>query len=94
MKLAAAMVEQMLDQYDAKVIPETHPSAPELSKRFGDHTFFLDESGLTIIEPIATDEPHQTGVVVNLASYTDDGSELQVHAPEPTDIVVDLGPRS
>jgi hypothetical protein len=94
MKLAATLVEQALNQYDAKVIPESHPAVTELSQRFGDHTFFLDESGLNIIEPRETDAPHQTGVVVNLASYNDDGSQLEVHAPEPTDIIVQLGPRS
>jgi hypothetical protein len=92
MKLAAAMVAQTLDQYDAKVIPESHAAVTELSQRFGDHTFFIDESGLSIVEPRETDEPHQTGVVVNLASYNDDRSELQVHAPKLTDIVVELGP--
>ena len=92
MKLAAAMVAQTLDQYDAKVIPESHPAVTELSQRFGDHTFFIDESGLNIIEPRETDKPHETGVVVNLASYNDDRSELQVHAPEPTDIIVELAP--
>lgn len=92
MKLAAAMVTQTLDQYDAKVIPEDHPAVPELSQRFGDHTFFLDQGGLNIVEPKETVEPHQTGVVVNLASYNDDGSELRVHSPVPTDIIVKLGP--
>lgn len=70
MKRAAAMVTQALDQYDAKVIPESHPAVTELSQRFGDHTFFIDGSGLNIIEP----------VVVNLASYNDDRSELKLHA--------------
>lgn len=92
MKLAAAMVAQTLDQYDAKVIPETHPAAAQLSKRFGDHTFFIDESGLNIIEPADTEEPEQTtGVVVNLASWADtERSALEPHTPEMTDIVVAL----
>jgi hypothetical protein len=92
MKLAAAMVAQTLDQYPAKVVPETHPAAAELSKRFGDHTFFLDEDGLSIIEPAETDEPgHTTGVVVNLASWSDtERSALEPHNPEMTDTVVEL----
>ena len=97
MKLAAAMVAQTLDQYDAKVIPESHPSVPQLSQRFGEHTFFLDGSGLNIIEPTEADEPNQTpnqttGVVVNIASWADaERSALEPHTPEPTDIVVELG---
>ena len=92
MKLAAAMVAQTLDQYDAKVIPETHPAATQLSKRFGDHTFFIDKDGLNIIEPAGTEEPgHTTGVVVNLANWSDtERLALEPHAPEATDKVVEL----
>jgi hypothetical protein len=94
MKLATAMVAQTLDQYDAKVIPESHPSVSQLSQRFGDHTFFLDGSGLNIIEPTETEEPnHTVGVVVNIASWADaERSALEPHTPELTDIVVELGP--
>jgi hypothetical protein len=94
MKLAAAMVARTLDQYDAKVLPESHPAVAQLSKRFGDHTFFIDQTGLSIIEPTEADEPTQTaGVVVNLANWSDtERSSLEPHAPEMTDIVVELGP--
>jgi hypothetical protein len=57
MRLANAMVARTLDQYDARALPESDPVVPELSKRFGDHTFFLDGNGLSIIEPAETDEP-------------------------------------
>jgi hypothetical protein len=94
MKLATAMVARTLDQFDAKVIPESHPAAPELSKHFGEHTFFVDESGLSIIEPAETSEPgHQTGIVVNLANWSGaDRSALEPHTPEVTDRIVELGP--
>ena len=93
MKLAAAMVARTLDQYDAKVIPESHPAATQLCKRFGDHTFFIDNEGLSIIEPADAEEPERTtGVVVNLASWSDtERSALEPHTPETTDIVVELG---
>jgi hypothetical protein len=81
-----------LDDADVKVLPETHSAMPELSKRFGDHTFFLDRSGLNIVEPTAPEEPGRTkGVVVNLASWSDAGSDLEVHPPEETDIILELG---
>ena len=58
----------------------------ELNDLFGEHTFFLDGNGLNIVEPV------QTGVesakIVSLANNADDGLEL--HEPEPTDIVVCL----
>ena len=92
MKLAAAMVAQTLDQYNAKVIPESHPAVAQLSKRFGDHTFFIDEDGLNIVEPAETNEPGKTtGIVVNLANWSDtERSALEPHTPEMTDIVVEL----
>jgi hypothetical protein len=93
MKIAADMVARTLDQFDAKVLPETHPAVPQLSRRFGDHTFFIDGSGLNIIEPTEPDEPGQTaGVIVNLANWSDsEQSSLEPHTPEVTDIVVELG---
>ena len=91
MKLAAAMVTKTLDQIDAKVIPEAHPVSQELSERFGDHTFFLDYDGLNIIEPAEADE--EAGVVVNLARWSDpERTSLEVHEPEVTDVLVELGP--
>lgn len=95
MKLAGQMVARTLDQIDAKVIPDAHPAVPELSKRFGDHTFFLDENGLSIVEPIEPDEPGQAaGIVVNLASWSDEErTSLELHKPEITDVVVELGPQ-
>jgi len=88
------MVAQTLDQYDAKVIPETHPAVAQLSKRFGYHTFFIDGSGLNIVEPTEAEKPNQTvGVVVNLATWADaERSDLEPHTPEMTDIVVKLDP--
>lgn len=93
MKLADAMVTRTLDQYDATALPESHPAVQELSKRFGDHTFFVDGSGLNIVEPTEAEEGsgREVGVVVNLASWSDDRSTLEVHNPELTDIIVELG---
>ena len=42
----------MLEQIDAEVIPDDHPSLPKLREVFGDHTFFIDDGGLTIIQPL------------------------------------------
>jgi hypothetical protein len=94
MKLAAAMVARTLDQFDAKVIPETHPSVAQLSNRFGDHTFFVDDNGLNIVEPAEADEPGRSaGVVVNLANWSNaERSTLEPHAPEMTDVIVELSP--
>jgi hypothetical protein len=51
MKLASAIIERTLDQFEAEALPDNHPAVPQLSELFGDHTFFLDVDGLNIVEP-------------------------------------------
>jgi hypothetical protein len=91
-KLNSAQVEQTLSQFNAQAIPDDHPVVPKLNELFGDHTFFLDSSGLNVIEP--NESAHmgaQAGTVVNLASWTDAHlTSLAPHEPEPTEIIVTL----
>jgi hypothetical protein len=51
MKLASAIIERTLDQFEAEALPDNHPAVPQLSELFGVHTFFLDANGLNIVEP-------------------------------------------
>lgn len=91
MKLNSELVDRTLNQIDAQAVPEDGPLFTRLKDIFGDHTFFLDNSGLNIVEPM--DGSPQAGNVVNLASW--DGTERQSlvpHSPEPTDVVVQLAP--
>jgi hypothetical protein len=59
---------------------------------FGDHTFFLDQTGLNVLEP--TDAPEKetrAGKIVNLAYWSDDTlTNLMPHEPEPTGVIVTL----
>ena len=58
---------------------------------FGEHTFLLDSHGLNIVEPV---EAEESGMIVNLASWSDDSrSGLELHEPEATDVVITLGLR-
>ncbi|MBV9569529.1 MAG: hypothetical protein JO172_15475, partial [Hyphomicrobiales bacterium] len=72
MRLNSALVERTLAQYQARLVPENDPVVPKLVGMFGDHTFFLDQNGLNIVEP--TEPPRagvQAGQVVELAHWTD-----------------------
>ena len=93
MKLTSAQLDRTLSQFHAEAIPENHPVVPQLSQLFGEHTFFLDDSGLNIVEPAEAGRPGtQSAKVVNLANWGDDDrTRLVRHEPEPTDIVVVLG---
>jgi hypothetical protein len=96
MKLNSAQVQRTLGQFKARVIPDEHPAIAQLNDLFGEHTFFLDQHGLNIVEPVEAAEPAaERAKVVNLASWTDDDSrsELELHEPAVTDIVVTLGSR-
>lgn len=90
MRLNESQLKQTLNQMEAEVLPETHPAAAQLIDLFGDHTFFLDQSGLKVLEPAETSASDvQTSQVVSLADWSDATlTSLKPHAPEPTGRVV------
>src|SRR6266478_3452659 len=92
MKLNSTQVNQTLSQFDAQVLPDSHPAVPQLNNLFGDHTFFLDGSGLNVLEPAETPKMEgQTGEIVSLASWSDATlTSLRPHEPEPTGVVIVL----
>jgi hypothetical protein len=93
MRLTSAQVERALNQFEAQAIPDDHPVAAQLNDLFGNHTFFLDSSGLNVVEPTDATEDGETGKVVNLANWADESlTRLAPHPPEVTEIVVVLGP--
>jgi hypothetical protein len=95
MRLTSAQVRQTLRQIPAQVIPDDHPLVPRLTDLFGDHTFFIDEGGLNIVElaAAALSDENQTARVVNVAHWGDSTlTSLAPHEPEPTDAVVKLAP--
>jgi hypothetical protein len=93
MRLNPTLVEKTLNQFEAQAIPENHPAIPELNRLFGDHTFFLDNNGLHIVEPAANDERGiQSGNVVKLASWNDaERTSLAAHEPQPTNVTIEFG---
>jgi hypothetical protein len=89
MKLTSAQVERTLSQFEAEAIPDNHPMVPRLNELFGDHTFFLDSNGLSIVEPTA--DSSGAGALVNLANWSDANlSSLAPHEPEPTGAIIEL----
>ena len=92
MKLTPNQVEQALSQIEASVLPEDHPMVPKLTGLFGEHTYFLDSDGLTIIEPPSHNNGGRTECqVVNLANWTDANlTSLAPHEPTVTGELVAL----
>jgi hypothetical protein len=94
MRLTSAQVERTLRQFEAHVLPDTHPAVPRLNELFGDHTFFVATNGLNVVEPT---EPApagtEAGKVVNLADWGDASlTSLVPHEPQPTDVVIIFEP--
>jgi hypothetical protein len=97
MKLSPAQVERTVNQLRIEAIPDSHPLVPQLNRLFGEHTYFLDQNGLSIVEP-ADDEPGVAaanvsgmGVVVNVANCTNaNPPKLEAHEPQPTESLVAL----
>jgi hypothetical protein len=87
MKFTSTQISRTLREFEARVIPENHPIIPQLNGLFGEHTFFLDPNGLSILEPV--DAEGQSVRIVNLAYWNDDDApiDLEPHAPEAKDVV-------
>jgi hypothetical protein len=92
MKLNSAQVQQTLTQMNAQVVPDSHPAVTQLTDVFGEHTFFLDDSGLKVLEP--SDVPQtdgQSGEVVSLADWSDSTlTSLSPHEPVSTGTIIVL----
>ncbi len=90
MKLTSTQVKQTVNQLGAQVLPDEHPAMPQLNSMFGEHTFFVDETGLQVLEPTPSlDAERQTGEVVSLADWSDpELTRLTAHEPAPTGVIV------
>jgi hypothetical protein len=93
MKLSNAWVDQTQSQFDVQAIPDNHPAAGKLKETFGEHTFFLGDEGLHIVEaaePLPEDSRERE--VLKLASWRDEKREtLEIHEPETVGVVVAAG---
>jgi len=94
MKLNSEQVKRTMMQMEAEVLPDDHPAIARLNSVFGDHTYFVDRSGLKVLEPADTrDIEGQTGEIVSLAEWSDASlTSLRPHEPEPTGVIVVLEP--
>jgi hypothetical protein len=92
MRLNEMQVKQTLSQMNAQVLPDDHPATARLTNMFGEHTFFLDQNGLKVLEPTETSEREvPSGEVVSLADWSDATlTSLTPHAPETTGTIIEF----
>lgn len=82
MKLTDAQAEHVAEQLAGQAIPDEHPNAPQLREAVGDHTFFLNNDGLHIIEPTDSDAGSDASAV-RIASWSpEQQGHLFLHEPQ------------
>jgi hypothetical protein len=92
MKLSPEAVKETLNRFESQALPDDHPAVPQLRRAFGEHTFFIADTGLHVVEPIRSeDSSKRQGVVTKVASWADSSrTSLAPQEPEPTDVTVAL----
>ena len=90
MRLNPMQLDATLKQLDIQVIPDEHPTTAKLCDLFGDHTFFVDGSGLKVLEPAGTPGAEvPSAEVVSLADWSDSAQAgLTPHEPQQTGVIV------
>lgn len=89
MKLSAAQQAHVESQLGIEALPQENPAMPKLTEVFGEHTFFVDADGLNVVEEHPAEE-NPNGVVIKLASWAEDHTQLRVHEPEVLPVTVEL----
>ena len=72
MMLNDDQISRTLSQFRAQVLAEDHPAVTQFCELFGHHTFFLDASGLYVLELLEVPGMEaQDGEVIRLAEWSD-----------------------
>ena len=92
MKLTTEQVGAIERQTGAIPIPEDNPASTALTEVFGTHTFYADQEGLHVLEPVTLDDQDGEFVeVIKIAEWSSkDMNELQSIEPERSGSVLDL----
>lgn len=92
MKLTEAQIAIVRREANVEPIPADHGFAADLAQRFGDHTFYLGNGGLYILEPFGLPVPDaEPAVFVRVAAWVDSShSQLKTIPPERVEHAVDL----
>lgn len=89
MKLSNVQIAATRDNLGATPVPDDHPVMDQLKEAFGEHTFFIDQSGLSVF--VDQDEvseevelPDGEPRLVMIAAWTDENRNT-LGAVEPVD---------
>ncbi len=82
MKLSSPQIEKICSQTSLEVVREDGSAAAELSRHFGEHTFFVDPNGLFVVEAENEGNKAQPLLVAEWGERTGDG-QRQLLRTEP-----------
>ncbi len=94
MKLTPMQIAATRDSMNATPLPDDHPVMGQLKDAFGEHTFFLDQNGLSVFVeqsevPEEVELPEGDPRLVLIAAWTDENRQA-LGPIEPVDTGVTL----
>jgi len=94
MRLDQEQVNEIERQTGAQPIADENPAMDALKENFGDHSFYVSETGLIVWEWADSPEtPSQPVVGVQIAAWADESkSRIVPHEPKATNLVLPLAP--
>lgn len=92
MKLSTAQIAAVEQATGANPLPEEEPANAKLQEALGEHTFYVDQQGLVILEsPDAAAAPDETLEIVRVGRWVEgDEQQLALTPAERTGQVLDL----
>ena len=92
MKLSSAQIAAVEQATGANPLPEEEPAQAKLAEALGDHTFYVDQQGLVILEsPEAAATPEDTLEIVRVGRWVEGNEQQLALTPaERTGQVLDL----
>lgn len=93
MKLTDQQISQIKEQIGAEPVPAQSPATETLAQHFGEHTFYVDESGLHFFETVEAQPESGPCQVqpVRVATWTNEKRDaLAPHDPVVGATVVDI----
>lgn len=92
MKLSSAQIAAVEQATGANPLPEEEPANAKLAEALGEHTFYVDQQGLVILEsPEAAATPEATLEIVRVGRWVEgEEQQLALTPAERTGQVLDL----
>lgn len=92
MKLSSAQIAAVEQATGANPLPDEEPARAKLAEALGDHTFYVDQQGLVILEsPEAAATPEDTLEIVRVGRWVEGKEQQLALTPaERTGQVLDL----